>query len=179
MQDVLPLSRASSDPRLVARLHSSPMLARADSADLPELTDPEIIHKVVKKIRGIYGSCITGESLDVMHMLGSIQVSQLPPLQWHCYKPSLSKALANDNFTLKSTHKYVLDHIWYKVKANSSIHHRPQRGQVSQHQMLDDAAESVSVRMCAALDMSCLRLHCRNTAQAGIACLTHERVDWM
>ena len=100
MQDLLPVSRASSDPRLVARLHSSPVLARADSADLPELTDPETIHKVVKKIRGMYGSCITGDSQDVMHMLGSIQVTQLRSLHWHCCKASISKATVNCDSTL-------------------------------------------------------------------------------
>ena len=74
MQDLQPLSRASSNTTLVGRLQSATTITRMDSADLPELTDPETIHKVVKKIRGMYGSCSTGDSQDIMHMLGSIQV---------------------------------------------------------------------------------------------------------
>ena len=74
MQDLQPLSRASSITTLVGRLQSATTITRMDSADLPELTDPETIHKVVKKIRGMYGSCSTGDSQDIMHMLGSIQV---------------------------------------------------------------------------------------------------------
>lgn len=80
MQDLQPVSRASSHTMLVGRLQSATTITRLDSADLPELTDPETIHKVVKKIRGMYGSCSTGDSQDVMHMLGSIQVG-LSPLQ--------------------------------------------------------------------------------------------------
>ena len=75
MQDLQPLSRASSNTTAVSRLQSATTITRVDSADLPELTDAETIHKVVKKIRGMYGSCSTGDSRDIMHMLGSIQVS--------------------------------------------------------------------------------------------------------
>lgn len=73
MQDGL-VSRASSDSRLVSQLSSATSLGRLDSAELPQLTEPEMIHKVVKKIKAMYGSCSTGESTDVIHMLGSIQV---------------------------------------------------------------------------------------------------------
>lgn len=59
---------------MVSQLSSATSLVRVDSAELPQLTDPEIIHKVVKKIKGMYGSCSTGDSNDVVHMLGSIQV---------------------------------------------------------------------------------------------------------
>ena len=48
---------------------------RVSSAELPQLTDPEIIQKVVKKIKAIHVSCNSHDSNDVVHMLGSIQVS--------------------------------------------------------------------------------------------------------
>ncbi|KAL3149581.1 hypothetical protein ABBQ32_002353 [Trebouxia sp. C0010 RCD-2024] len=69
------VSRASSDSRLVTHLSSATSLVRLDSGELPQLTEPEMIHKVVKKIKAMYGSCSTGESRDVIHMLGSIQAS--------------------------------------------------------------------------------------------------------
>ncbi|KAL3132823.1 hypothetical protein ABBQ38_006748 [Trebouxia sp. C0009 RCD-2024] len=69
------VSRASSDSRLVTHSSSATSLVRLDSAELPQLTEPEMIHKVVKKIKAMYGSCSTGESCDVIHMLGSIQAS--------------------------------------------------------------------------------------------------------
>ena len=69
------VSRASSDSRLVSNLSSATSLVRVDSAELPQLTEPETIHKVVKKIKAVYGSCSMEESGDVVHMLGSIQVS--------------------------------------------------------------------------------------------------------
>lgn len=83
MQDLQPVSRASSNTMLVGRLQSATTVARLDSADLPELTDADTIHKVVKKIRGMYNSCSTGDSQDVMHMLGSIQVDTLRYHHWH------------------------------------------------------------------------------------------------
>jgi len=45
------------------------------SAELPQLSDPEMIQKVVKKIKAIHVSCNSDDSNDVVHMLGSIQVS--------------------------------------------------------------------------------------------------------
>lgn len=77
MQDLGLVSRASSDSRLVTHLSSATSLVRLDSGELPQLTEPEMIHKVVKKIKAMYGSCSTGESRDVIHMLGSIQVSHM------------------------------------------------------------------------------------------------------
>ena len=74
LQEVGLVSRASSDSRLVSQLSSATSLVRVDSAELPQLTEPEMIHKVVKKIKAIYGSCSTGESSDTIRMLGSIQV---------------------------------------------------------------------------------------------------------
>lgn len=68
------MSRASSDSKLVSQLSSATSLVRVDSAELPQLTEPESIHKVVKKIKAMYGSCSSEESGDVVHMLGSIQV---------------------------------------------------------------------------------------------------------
>ena len=67
--------RASSDSRLVSQLSSATSLVRVDSAELPQLTEPETIHKVVKKIKAMYGSCSSEDSGDVVHMLGSIQVT--------------------------------------------------------------------------------------------------------
>ena len=78
MQDLGLLSRASSDSRLVTQLSSATSLVRVNSAELPQLTEPEMIHKVVKKIKAMYGSCSTGDNGDVMHMLGSIQVNAVP-----------------------------------------------------------------------------------------------------
>lgn len=79
MQDLGLVSRASSDSRLLGQLPSATSLVRLDSAELPQLTEPDMIHKVVKKIKAMYGSCSTGESGDVIHMLGSIQVSHRLP----------------------------------------------------------------------------------------------------
>ena len=69
------MSRASSDSKLVSQLSSATSLVRVDSAELPQLTEPE---KVVKKIKTMYGSCSSEESGDVIHMLGSIQVTNQP-----------------------------------------------------------------------------------------------------
>lgn len=69
------MSRTASDSRLVSQLSSATSLTRRDSADLPQLTDPEVIHKVVKKITAMCGASNLDSSSDVVHMLGSIQVS--------------------------------------------------------------------------------------------------------
>jgi len=74
-QDLNAVSRTSSESRLVSQLSSATSLIRVGSAELPQLTDPEIIQKVVKKIKAIHVSCNSDDSNDVIHMLGSIQVS--------------------------------------------------------------------------------------------------------
>ena len=74
-QDVGLVSRAASDSKLHSHLSSATSLAKFDLAELPQLTEPEMIQRVVKKIRALYGSCSTEESGDVFHMLGSIQVT--------------------------------------------------------------------------------------------------------
>lgn len=71
------VGRASSDSKLVSQLSSATSLVRVESAELPQLTEPEAIHKVVKKIKAMYGSCSMEESSDVIHMLGSIQVKDV------------------------------------------------------------------------------------------------------
>ncbi|DBA88767.1 TPA: hypothetical protein ACH3X1_004184 [Trebouxia sp. C0004] len=73
--DLSAVSRTSSDSRLVSQLSSATSLVRAGSAELPQLTDPEIIQKVVKKIKAIHVSCNSDDSNDVVHMLGSIQAT--------------------------------------------------------------------------------------------------------
>lgn len=75
LQDLSAVSRTSSDSRLVSQLSSATSLVRVSSAELPQLTDPEMIQKVVKKIKAIHVSCNSHDSNDVVHMLGSIQVS--------------------------------------------------------------------------------------------------------
>jgi len=74
-QDLNAVSRTSSESRLVSQLSSATSLIRVGSAELPQLTDPEMIQKVVKKIKAIHVSCNSDDSNDVIHMLGSIQVS--------------------------------------------------------------------------------------------------------
>ena len=69
------VSRTASESKLGSQLSSATSLARVDSAELTQLTDPEVMQKVLKKIKGMYGSCSTGDSNDVVHMLGSIQVN--------------------------------------------------------------------------------------------------------
>ena len=59
---------------MVSQLSSATSLVRVDSAELAQLTNPEVIYKVVKKIKAMYGSCHVGDSSDVMGMLGGIQV---------------------------------------------------------------------------------------------------------
>jgi hypothetical protein len=59
----------------VSQLSSATSLVRVGSAELPQLTDPEMIQKVVKKIKAIHVSCNSDDNNDVVHMLGSIQVS--------------------------------------------------------------------------------------------------------
>lgn len=76
------VSRASSDSRLVGQLSSATSLVRSDSAELPQLTEPETIHKVVKKIKAMYGSCSSEDSGDVVRMLGSIQVNCFSCIQF-------------------------------------------------------------------------------------------------
>ncbi|KAA6418416.1 MAG: hypothetical protein FRX49_11576 [Trebouxia sp. A1-2] len=73
--DLSAVSRTSSDSRLVSQLSSATSLFRVSSAELPRLTDPEMIQKVVKKIKAIHVSCNSDDSNDVVHMLGSIQAT--------------------------------------------------------------------------------------------------------
>ena len=75
LQDLSAVSRTSSESRLASQLSSATSLIRVGSAELPQLTDPEMIQKVVKKIKAIHVSCNSDDSNDVVHMLGSIQVS--------------------------------------------------------------------------------------------------------
>ncbi len=74
LQDLSAISRTSSESRLASQLSSATSLIRVGSAELPQLTDPEMIQKVVKKIKAIHVSCNSDDSNDVVHMLGSIQV---------------------------------------------------------------------------------------------------------
>ena len=75
-QELETLTRTASESKMASQLSSAISLAGADSAEWTQMTDPEVVHKMVKKIRAMYGSCSTGDSTDVVHMLGSIQVSR-------------------------------------------------------------------------------------------------------